>query len=78
MSSEASELDASHASVLRAALRAGHAQHYRLEAAEDAHGLTAEQGRRLAAWRAERDRLRRELARAVSGQVTGATLDTVR
>jgi hypothetical protein len=47
---------------LRAALAAGHAEHYRLEAAEDAAGLTAEQVQTLAAWRAERVRLRNALA----------------
>ena len=48
--------------ALRAALAAGHAEHYRLEAAEDAAGLTAEQVQTLAAWRAERVRLRNALA----------------
>jgi hypothetical protein len=47
--------------ALRAALAAGHAEHYRLEAAEDAAGLTAEQVRTLTAWRTERVRLRRAL-----------------
>ena len=54
--------DAALGAALRAALAAGHAEHYRLEAAEDAAGLTAQQVRTLAAWRAERVRLRRALA----------------
>jgi hypothetical protein len=78
MSSEARELDPSHASALRAALRAGHAQHYRLDAAEEAHGLTAEQGRPPTTWRAERDCLRRELPRAVSGQAAASMRDAER
>src|SRR6266542_3583565 len=40
--------------TLRATLAAGHAAHYRLEGAEDAAGLTAQQAQTLASWRAER------------------------
>ncbi len=51
--------------ALRAALAAGHAEHYRLEAAEDAAGLTLQQVRTLTAWRGERVRLRSALADCV-------------
>jgi hypothetical protein len=57
--------DAAVRASLRAALAAGHAEHYRLEAAEDAAGLTLQQVRTLTAWRGELVRLRSALADCV-------------